>query len=272
MIEELGLAPFASRDIGHCPAASASSPRSARRWCASPTCCCSTSRPAPRRAPPARRHGDDPRGDAPARHRHRRRDPRPFARGPLRRPRPRHECQGRSPRPASQKTCLRIRRSRDICGRRASGAPQPGARCWSSPISTVYAGHARSYASMTTFPQGRDPRLLVGTGRDLRSSLGLCDQVRPGAEGLPAPDPRFPRRQGPARRARSCLRHRRDHPRLLSAEPRVTALDFSEAMSERALRQARQGGPLLRLGDAEHLLDDEARPSTRPITRHLVWT
>ena len=44
VIEELGLAPFASRDISTLSGASASSPPSARRWCASPTCCCSTNR------------------------------------------------------------------------------------------------------------------------------------------------------------------------------------------------------------------------------------
>jgi ubiquinone/menaquinone biosynthesis C-methylase UbiE len=57
---------------------------------------------------------------------------------------------------------------------------------------------------------------------------------------------------------------------LLSLRHRVTALDFSEAMLERA--RAKHGkAARFRLGDAERLLDDEASYDAA-ITRHLVWT
>lgn len=57
---------------------------------------------------------------------------------------------------------------------------------------------------------------------------------------------------------------------LLSLKHRVTALDFSEAMLERA--RAKHGkAARFRLGDAERLLDDDASYDAL-ITRHLVWT
>ncbi|MCO5090304.1 class I SAM-dependent methyltransferase [Bosea sp. (in: a-proteobacteria)] len=57
---------------------------------------------------------------------------------------------------------------------------------------------------------------------------------------------------------------------LLTLKHRVTALDFSEAMLERA--RAKHGkAARFRLGDAERLLDDEASYDAA-ITRHLVWT
>ena len=57
---------------------------------------------------------------------------------------------------------------------------------------------------------------------------------------------------------------------LLSLNHRVTALDFSEAMLERA--RAKHGkAARFRLGDAEHLLDEDASYDAA-ITRHLVWT
>lgn len=57
---------------------------------------------------------------------------------------------------------------------------------------------------------------------------------------------------------------------LLSLDHRVTALDFSEAMLERA--RAKHGkNARFRLGDAEHLLDEDASYDAA-ITRHLVWT
>ena len=57
---------------------------------------------------------------------------------------------------------------------------------------------------------------------------------------------------------------------LLSLKHRVTALDFSEAMLERA--RAKHGkAARFRLGDAEHLLDEDASYDAA-ITRHLVWT
>lgn len=57
---------------------------------------------------------------------------------------------------------------------------------------------------------------------------------------------------------------------LLSLKHRVTALDFSETMLERA--RAKHGkAARFRLGDAENLLDaDESYDAL--ITRHLVWT
>jgi ubiquinone/menaquinone biosynthesis C-methylase UbiE len=57
---------------------------------------------------------------------------------------------------------------------------------------------------------------------------------------------------------------------LLSLKHRVTALDFSEAMLERA--RAKHGkAARFRLGDAERLLDEDASYDAA-ITRHLVWT
>ena len=57
---------------------------------------------------------------------------------------------------------------------------------------------------------------------------------------------------------------------LLSLNHRVTALDFSEAMLERA--RAKHGkAARFRLGDAERLLDEDASYDAA-ITRHLVWT
>ncbi|RDJ27789.1 class I SAM-dependent methyltransferase [Bosea caraganae] len=57
---------------------------------------------------------------------------------------------------------------------------------------------------------------------------------------------------------------------LLSLNHRVTALDFSEAMIERARAKHGKAARIL-LGDAEHLLDADASYDAL-ITRHLVWT
>lgn len=57
---------------------------------------------------------------------------------------------------------------------------------------------------------------------------------------------------------------------LLSLKHRVTALDFSEAMLARARAKHGKAARIL-LGDAEHLLDDDASYDAL-ITRHLVWT
>lgn len=57
---------------------------------------------------------------------------------------------------------------------------------------------------------------------------------------------------------------------LLSLNHRVTALDFSEAMIERARAKHGKAARIL-LGDAERLLDGDASYDAL-ITRHLVWT
>lgn len=57
---------------------------------------------------------------------------------------------------------------------------------------------------------------------------------------------------------------------LLSLNHHVTALDFSEAMIERARAKHGKAARIL-LGDAEHLLDSDASYDAL-ITRHLVWT